>query len=108
MIVSFHTQDLRDRCSRIAIAMECLGTLHARELIELIADIEALENADQLADLRGPDVCKGEPASLSITIGSAYCAIFTPVGSKFTYCEAGGVDWSSVRRLKLMVVRRRR
>ena len=107
MIVSFRTLELRDLCGSLARAEAMLGTLHSRQLIALIADIEALDHAGDLMELRQTQLAVLHGEELAVSVGSGYVARFTPVGRAIRHVREGHVVWEKVRRVQLKDLRRR-
>ena len=85
-------------------AIESVGELHAQELIQLIADIEAFDNAHQVIKFRCVDVHSTTTGVLSIAFGTRYRALFEPVGRRFKVSDTNQVKWGTVRRIKLMEI----
>lgn len=104
MIVSFHNEELHDCCCFASVAEETLGSVHAQALATLIAEAEAVETAAELLVLRDPFALVDADDSLSVDIGADYRARFVAIGKEFNRDEEGKIDWSSVRRLKLVAL----
>lgn len=104
MIVSFQTEELHDCCCYAGVAEEVLGSAHAQALVTLIADAEAVETADELLALRDPFASVDVDDSLLADVGAEYRARFVAIGQEVSQNEEGKVDWSSVRRLKLVAL----
>ena len=107
MIVSFRTVELRDLCGSLARAEAVVGPLHSRELIALIADIEALDHAADLMEIRRTDVTQLHGEELAVSVGASYVAMFTPVGKTIHRAGEGLVAWKKVRRVQLKDIRKR-
>ena len=107
MIVSFGSKNLRDLCSILYKTYRWLGVPHGNALIQLISDIEAFENAEELLKYLGKDaVVVPERDTFVVGIGSAYQGTFVAVGAKLQRNTTNQVVWSSVQRLKLTEVGR--
>ena len=79
--------------------------MEAEDLVTLISDALALENAQELIDLHGGVKIEGDN-SLHVPIGADYCAALVPVGTLFKRTGDGCVLWKTVTRLKLVEVSR--
>lgn len=106
MIISFETPELLECCSSLDAAERELGSAHAQALISMIADAEAFDCADDLIKFFGREALVGESDTLSLAIGSDYRAGFVAIGINFVRNADGSVDWTSVRRLKLLHISR--
>jgi hypothetical protein len=102
LIVSFETEQLQRTCYSLAVAEVEYGAVHAQALITLIADIEAFDNACELIDFFGLHSDDQVGDSLSLAIGSEYRTTLVAVGKKYQRDAGGRLNWSSVRRLKLV------
>jgi hypothetical protein len=102
MIVSFQSEELHDCCCYGGLAEERLGSAHAQALATLIAEAEAVETADELLQLREHFASLEIDDSLLADVGTEYRARFVPIGQEVIRNAEGKVDWSSVRRLKLV------
>ena len=105
--MSFGSKHLRDLCSALHQTYRWLGVLHGHALIQLISDIEAFENADELLTYLGVDAAViPERDTFVVGIGSEYQGTFVAVGAKLQRDTINQVVWSSVQRLKLTEVGR--
>ena len=100
MIVSFNTQELRDRCATLENAETVIGSPHARELISVLSDAEAADTAAEFVELYAPKATV-EGDSISLPIGTRYRISFVAIGAAIGN-RNGRPDWRLVRRLKLM------
>ena len=83
-----------------------LGSEHAQLLIQLLADLEAFDTCRELFDLYGSDASSGQHGSLCVRVGLLYQAMFQAVGAKLSRLADGALDWTKVRRLKLLDISR--
>lgn len=104
MIVSFGTARLKEICLVLSEAELALGTVNAKALVSVIADIEAHENAEEMMDFMDGIVQANDNDTLEIAFGSNYCAQLIPVGTRFQRSGSGQVIWSSVERLKVTAI----
>lgn len=104
MIVSFGTARLKEICLVLSEAEVALGTVNAKALVSIIADIEALENAEEVLDLMDGTVQVKDDDTLEIVFGSNYCAHLVPVGMRFQRSGNGQIIWSTVARLKVTAI----
>jgi hypothetical protein len=104
LIISFDSGELRDCCCDLASAERKLGSALAETLVSLIADAEAFDNADALMAFFDEDASLDADDVLSLAIGPDRRVRFVPVGVAFVRDGAGKVDWTSVRRLKLIQI----
>ncbi|MEM6411226.1 MAG: hypothetical protein AAF683_06795 [Pseudomonadota bacterium] len=81
-----------------------LGTVNAKALVSVIADIEAHENAEEMMDYMDGIVRANENETLEIAFGNNYCAQLMPVGTRFQHSDDGQIIWSSVERLKVTAI----
>lgn len=101
LIVSFNTKLWRDCCGELEKAEAMIGFDHAQKLMTLLADAEAVDTAAELIDLYSPTVTI-DGGRISMPIGTRYRAYFEAVGAQLV--RHHGLDWSSVKRVKLMEV----
>lgn len=102
LIVSFGSKKLRTLCATSSELFKWLGVPHAQLFIQLISDVEAFDNAADLLEYLGNDVSLVlNRDALVVAIGTRYQGVFVATGAKFKRNDAGHVEWSSVRRLKL-------
>lgn len=104
MIVSFNSKDVHDCCCDFEIAEANLGSINARALVTILADIEALENAGELLDFFGEDSAYTANEILCVVIGSEYDVKLAAVGNRFVQDEEHRTDWGSVTRLKVVEI----
>lgn len=104
MIVSFGTACLKKICLVLSEAEVALGTVNAKALVSIIADIEAHENAEEMLDFMNGTVQVKDDDTLEIAFGSNYCAHLVPVGVRFQRSDDGQIIWSSVERLKVTTI----
>jgi hypothetical protein len=103
--LSFEDQLLHDACTDLGRAERLYGRVEAEDLVTLISDALALENARELIDLHGGIIIQGND-SLHVPIGADYHAAIVPVGTRFGRSDDGRVVWETVTRLKLVEVSR--
>lgn len=103
--LSFEDQFVHDTCTDLERAEKLYGRVAAEELVTLIADALALQNARDLIDLHGSAQVVGND-SLHVLIGAEYRVTLVPVGTRFKRTDAGCVLWDTVTRLKLVEVSR--
>ena len=104
MIVSFGTARLKHICLVLSEAEVALGTVNAKELITMIADIEAHEHSEELLNFMNDIAHIGPDDTIEIAFGLGCSASFAPVGQKFQRSPEGRVLWSTVERLKLIEI----
>jgi len=97
--ISFETENLRACCTRLECAEEAIGAEHARELMTVLWDAEAVGTAAELLDLYTPNAAV-YGASISLPIGTGYRLSLEAIGRELVRNSEGGVDWNAVRRLK--------
>ena len=85
-------------------AEELLGSLHAQAFINLVAEIEAFGSAADLMDFLGDGACVVNDDALHLTIGLDYEGSFLAVDARIVRTDTGTIDWTSVRRLKLVQI----
>jgi len=103
--LSFEDQLVHDACTDLDRAERLYGRVEAEDLVTLISDALALENARELIDLHGGIIIEGDN-SLHVPIGADYRATLVPVGTRFNRSENGRVLWETVTRLKLVEISR--
>jgi len=104
VIVSFGTARLKEICLVLSEAEVALGTVNAKALVSIIADIEAHENAEEMLDFMDGTVQVKDDDNLEVVFGSNYCAHLVPVGVRFQRSENGQIIWSTVERLKVSAI----
>lgn len=103
--LSFDNQLVHDACTDLDRAERLYGRVEAEDLVALISDALALENAQELISLHGGIIIEGND-SLHVPIGADYRAELVPVGTRFNRSGDGRVLWETVMRLKLVKVSR--
>ena len=93
LVVSDHSRELADRCTKLELAQQWLGATEAQALADLIADLEAFSNADEAINFWKATIDGG--ALLMIDFSRKHRAILSPIGS-------APFDWAKVRRLMLV------
>lgn len=88
----------------LSAAEVALGTVSAKALVSIIADIEAHENAEEMIDFMDGIVQAQGNDTLEISLGSKLCAFLVPVGTRFQRGNSGQVIWSTVERLKVTAI----
>jgi hypothetical protein len=101
LIVSFNTQHLRNCCSSLERAEAVIGSVHAQELMTVLSDAEAADTAAEFIDLYAPAVAV-DGDSFSMAIGVQYRLLFVAIGAKLCRDREVGLNWGTVRRLKMM------
>lgn len=101
MVVSFDTQELRDFCESLELAVATIGSAHAQELRTVLSDAEAAETAAEFIEFYSPFVSVADD-SISLPIGTKYRASFVALSAGLDDDCGTGIEWSEVRRLKMM------
>lgn len=104
--ISFEGEPLHDTCIELSRAEAAYGSLNAAALVTFISDARAFENVQELIDYPGQEIKILPDDSLSVAIGSDYCAALVAVAKRFDRDALGRVIWSSVTRLKLVTMSR--
>jgi len=104
--ISFEDEPLHDTCIDLGLAEAAYGSLNAAALVTFISDARAFENVQELIDYPGQEIKILPDDSLSVAIGSDYCAALVVVAKRFDRDAVGRVIWSSVTRLKLVTMSR--
>lgn len=81
-----------------------LGTVNAKALVSIIADIEAHENAKEMLDFMNGTVQVKDDDTLEVVFASNYCARLVPAGMRFQRSDSGQIIWSTVERLKITAI----
>ncbi len=81
-----------------------LGTVNAKALVSIIADIEAHQNAEEMLDFMDGIVQVKGNDTLEISLGSNYYVVLVPVGIRFQRGNDGQVIWHTVERLKVTAI----
>jgi hypothetical protein len=102
VIVSFETEQLRDCCANLGAAEKLLGSTLAQALVNLIAEAEAFDSADELIDFYECDIHFEDDDSFCVPIGSGSEVSFSPAGVRFKRDSSGKPLWATVHRLKLV------
>lgn len=102
IVISYCTREFAHRCTKLEIAQKWLGPINAQALIDLIADAEALENAQALIDFYGAKIEEG--GFLLIRFSPQFKATLKPIGPKMPRTAGGTPAWELVRRLMLVEV----
>lgn len=102
--MSFETSRLKALCLVSHEAEAELGDVNAKELVMMLADIEAQGNGQELLDFMGDFAQVKDCDRLEVSFGRGCCALFAAVGKLFQRDAEGNVTWSTVRRLKLLSV----
>jgi len=99
LVVSYATRDLAHRCTKLAEAQKWIGATEAQALVDMIADLEACENAAEAMDFRGAFVEAGN--SVRIDFSPSRYARFSLATGNVPMNAANMPDWQQVRRLRL-------
>ncbi|WP_055049018.1 hypothetical protein [Devosia sp. A16] len=102
VIISFDTEELKQRCCEYAVAEQAYGAANARALFAAISDAEANETVQDWMDLAGDAITIEKHCSLILSFGSELHASLIPVGTRFEKADDGSVKWQTVQRLKLV------
>jgi len=81
------------------MAQQWLGPTTAQALIDMIADAEALDNAQAFIEFYSAELSGSD--SLIVTFSPQRKAVFTPIGPKIPRTSDGEPAWEQVRRLML-------
>ena len=106
LVISYETQNLRDSCLSLENAESSYGSLQAQELIEILADADAVDDAEEFIELYSGSDCVVVKDSISLKIGSEYSMTLTAIGENMQVTVTGEIVWSSVTRLKLMMIKK--
>lgn len=99
IVLSFDTPELRDRCTKLQTAQAWIGPVEAQALVQMIADIEALQNADEMIAFFGATV--DAQGCIMIDFSRKHRATLKST-LQDTPLDPGGIPvWPQVRRLLL-------
>lgn len=107
MIISFHTEEIRDQCCDINISQKAFGDYVANNLITIIAEIEAFDNAHEALDFIENNITINDNEEVSFEFSPNYFITFVAVDKKFARNNQNDIDWSTVKRMKLLGVSKR-
>lgn len=82
-------------------AEAALGTMNAKALVTMIADIEAQENGGELLEFFGETANLSIDDTIKIAVGADCSATFAATASRFQKDVNGRVVWPSVTRMKV-------
>lgn len=102
--LAFETQSLRTACEEEKAAVNKFGGTLASELRARIADLRA---ADSVADLvaGSPTFTGGDEPSMTVLVSDSLELVFRPNHVNNPHNATGALDWSRVRRLKLVRIK---
>lgn len=103
IVISYRSRELAHSCTKLDMAQHWLGPTNAQALIDLIADAEALENAQALIDFHNAKVL--EDNSLSIALSPKCEVVLMPIGPEIRQARHGAPVWKNIRRLMLIEVK---
>ena len=95
---------MRNQCLKAQQAEHDFGYQTASALATLLANIEAVDDVEELESLLGEDVRLSSDGNLVIAVNSKYRANFIPSGTKFVVGADEVIAWQTVKRLKLMSI----
>lgn len=98
VILAFSEKALRQLCLSESKARRVLGEQVAQRLKRRLADLSA---AESVMDLVAGQPCELDNAQMSLALCDGY-HIFFCANSKVPFLESGAVDWSHVRRIKIL------
>lgn len=107
MEIAFESQVLRSTCEHEDEAANELGPEVAEMLKRRLADIRAATSIADLVVGRPRIVVDVSGEQLVVDLTKGYEIAFAPNHPKNPLSEAGGLDWSKVRRLRLLRIGRR-
>ncbi|MEP2138417.1 MAG: hypothetical protein ABJP70_01745 [Erythrobacter sp.] len=94
---------MHDTCASLEAAEEHYG-VHAQAIVTFISDALAFDNAEELSIFYGDGAKVAPDDSLSIEISSGYFVTLVPVGKRFARDDDERVNWTTVKRLKIMTI----
>lgn len=99
LVVSFHTPELRNRCTKLQHTQEWIGPTEAQALVQTIADIEACQNAAEMIDFLGANV--DPQGCIVVDFSRKHRAILRSAVAPTPLDANGDPAWAQVRRLML-------
>lgn len=96
--VSYSSQEWAMRCSRIEVAQEWIGPIEAQALIQVIADLEALQNVADAIDFLDAEI--DDAGNIKVPVSRKRIALLRSVPI-VAEKQLAGINWSQVRRLQL-------
>jgi hypothetical protein len=100
MILAFDSEELRTTCEDADAARSQVGENVAAALRVRIADLRAIDSIDDL--LVGRAAPKGESSDvLEVELVAGVVMTFVPNHNRPRVTDAGAVDWTRVRRIRL-------
>lgn len=98
LVVSYSSREWADRCNKLEVAQEWIGPTEAQALIQMIADLEACQNAGEMIEF--VEAMVDDAGCIMIDFSRRHRAILEPAIGQGA--GANGVpEWSLVRRLIL-------
>lgn len=99
LVVSFQTAELRDRCTKLQDAQEWIGPTEAQALVQMIADLEACQNAAEMIDFLGANV--DGLGCIMVDFSRKHRAILRSAAAQGPFDPTGMPAWPQIRRLML-------
>ncbi len=102
MEISFESKNFRDLCARKNRAKIQLGEFTALKLISLLADLDALNNVEDLLAMgvHNLEITNGKIIRIKLT--DNFKVIFSANHLKIPLLANGIVNWSEVTRIKIL------
>jgi hypothetical protein len=98
LVVSYSSREWADRCTKLEVAQEWIGPTEAQALIQMIAELEACQNAAEMIEFSGATT--DDVGCVMVDFSRKHRAIF-----EVTVVQPNRAnvvpDWSQVRRLTL-------
>lgn len=99
IVLSFDTPELRDGCTKLQNMQAWIGPVEAQSLVQMIADIEAFQNAAEMIAFLGANV-DGQ-GCIVIDFSRKHRAILRPTLPDAPLDADGRPVWAQIRRLML-------
>ena len=104
--LSFDSQEIRNLCLNVQIAIDALGEHDSSILQQRLADLDAVTNVAEYLDLFQDEVNISEDGSeLYITL-STMVLIIVQAHAKPPIDDIGQIKWSRVKRVKIVSLER--
>lgn len=102
MELAFETKELRDICEHEARAKQELGKQVAEKLKHRLADMISARTVTDLVAGELHEVDGAHPRNMAVKISEGVRLVFSANHNEMPLSRPGAVDWSKVRRIKLV------
>jgi hypothetical protein len=107
MELAFATQELRSLCEDMHVAAQALEAEVVDQLKARLADLRAANAADDLL-VASPELVLGSAPTVTVELARGWVMVIQPNHRRVPEGDTGGIDWTRVRRVRVLEITRPR